>query len=131
MAKKGTCLASCRGELRAGSSGWLHINSEALDFLLFGERNSGKELLPHSGVLPPQSPPSPYKKGHCKATSFYSNSPSNFPIPLNLIPHILTMPQVHLFRPHPHRQIQSHLRILHKHQVRLIHFSHLPYFPYN
>ncbi|MCX4269483.1 MAG: hypothetical protein OSJ62_12610, partial [Lachnospiraceae bacterium] len=45
----GVCLARCTGELHPGPSGWIHLYSEILEFLLFGERNSG--LLMHSGVL--------------------------------------------------------------------------------
>ncbi len=42
MPEKGVCLARCTGELHPGPSGWIYVNSEALDFLLSGERNSGK-----------------------------------------------------------------------------------------
>ena len=49
MPEKGTCLASCRGELRAGPSGWMHQNSEVLELLLSRERNSVP--LMYSGVL--------------------------------------------------------------------------------
>ena len=48
MPEKGTCLASCRGELRAVPSGGMHRNSEVLELLLFGERNRIPLML--SGV---------------------------------------------------------------------------------
>ncbi len=33
--KKGVCLARCTGELHPGPSGWIQVNSEALDILTF------------------------------------------------------------------------------------------------
>ncbi|MCX4269995.1 MAG: hypothetical protein OSJ62_15235, partial [Lachnospiraceae bacterium] len=46
---KGVCLARCTGELHPDPSGWMCVNAEVLELLLFGERNS--LLLIHSGVL--------------------------------------------------------------------------------
>ena len=59
MAKKGVCLASCRGELHPGPSGWIHLPSEALDFLTFqrAEQPEGiasplwRPLSPHLHIL--------------------------------------------------------------------------------
>ncbi len=59
MPEKGTCLASCRGELRADPSGWLHRNSEVLELLLSEERNS--VLLMLSGVPLRNNPPKKLK----------------------------------------------------------------------
>ena len=49
MAKKGVCLARCTGELHPGPSGWIRLDAEVLELLLFGERNS--VLLRYSGVF--------------------------------------------------------------------------------
>ena len=49
MTEKGVCLARCTGEFHPGPSGGVYVNSEVLELLLFGERNSG--TLMHSGVL--------------------------------------------------------------------------------
>ena len=44
MAKKGVCLARCTGELHPGPSGWMHIDPEALDFLLFRRAEQQKGI---------------------------------------------------------------------------------------
>ncbi len=54
MAKKGTCLASCRGELRAGPSGWIHLDSEALDFLTFWRAEQREGIVSPFWRPPPQ-----------------------------------------------------------------------------
>ena len=35
MSEKGVCLARCTGELHPDPSGWVYLNSEVLEFLIF------------------------------------------------------------------------------------------------
>ncbi len=49
MPEKGVCLARSTGELHPGPSGWIYLDSEVLELLLFGERSSVG--IVHSGVL--------------------------------------------------------------------------------
>ena len=44
MPEKGVCLARCTGELHPDPFGRMYLDSEVLELLLFGERNSAPLL---------------------------------------------------------------------------------------
>ena len=82
-AKKGACLARCTGELRAGPSGWMHINAEALDLLAF------RKAEPQWGVAskiwrPPRNTPRFYHTSHNSTPKISKNSQLSSPISIKV-----------------------------------------------